>query len=51
MSGSTVPDPASFPPLPAHRPAQWARFGLDSTATFPTFVGLVVEDLRTDCCG
>lgn len=45
-----LPDPESFPPLPEHRAARWSRFGLGSAPTFPTFVGLVVEDLRSDYC-
>jgi uncharacterized protein (TIGR00369 family) len=50
MTPSPAPDPESFPPLPDHRAATWARFGRGSTPIFPTFVGLVVEDIRTDYC-
>jgi uncharacterized protein (TIGR00369 family) len=37
-----------FPPLPAERLAQWDRFLKWETPLFPTFVGLVVEEMRTD---
>ncbi|MFN8041411.1 MAG: PaaI family thioesterase [Acidimicrobiales bacterium] len=42
----TTPDPASFPPLPAARAAQWSRFGAWDRTYFPSFVGLQVEEIR-----
>ncbi len=42
----TTPDPASFPPLPPERAAQWARFGAWDRVYFPSFVGLQVEEIR-----
>ena len=50
MSSLSLPEPETFPPLPDHRAATWSRFGRGSKVIFPTFVGLVVEDIRTDYC-
>ena len=37
-----------FPPLPADRANRWKRWGRWDTTYFSTFVGLEVEELRTD---
>jgi len=42
------PDPSTFPPLPPERAALWSRFGNWDTVYFPKFVGLTVEEMRTD---
>lgn len=42
----TTPDPASFPPLPPDRAAQWSRFGDWDRVFFPSFVGLRMEEIR-----
>ena len=39
---------ASFPPLPPERLERWSRFGQWETVFFPQFLGLRVEELRTD---
>lgn len=43
-----MPDAESFPPLPAENAALWAKFGQWETTYFPQFVGLEVEEIRTD---
>jgi uncharacterized protein (TIGR00369 family) len=52
-SDAAAPDPAvvhadRFAPLPAERLAQWDRFLQWETTLFPNFVGLRVEEIRTD---
>ncbi len=42
----TTPDPSRFPPLPAERAERWSRFGRWDRVYFPSFVGLVVEEIR-----
>ena len=37
-----------FAPLPPERAAVWAGFAAWDTVYFPTYVGLTVEELRTD---
>jgi uncharacterized protein (TIGR00369 family) len=37
-----------FAPLPAHRAARWAKFAQWETEYFPQFLGLVLEEVRTD---
>ena len=37
-----------FPPLPPERAATWGRFGKWDTVWFPSFLGVEVEELRTD---
>jgi uncharacterized protein (TIGR00369 family) len=37
-----------FAPLPPERAALWSRFGAWETVYFPQFLGLQVEELRTD---
>jgi uncharacterized protein (TIGR00369 family) len=39
---------AQFAPLPPERLATWGRFGKWDTVWFPQFLGLEVEELRTD---
>jgi uncharacterized protein (TIGR00369 family) len=39
---------AQFEPLPPERAEKWARFGKWDTVWFPQFLGLEVEELRTD---
>jgi uncharacterized protein (TIGR00369 family) len=41
---SATPD--RFPPLDAERAAQWARFVRPDRTFFPTYVGMVVEEVR-----
>jgi uncharacterized protein (TIGR00369 family) len=58
MSNPPAPDPARsdpavvhahrFPPLPPERLARWERFLKWDTTLFPMFVGLTVEEMRTD---
>src|SRR3954452_14635445 len=38
----------AFAPLPAERARRWANFGKWKTVWFPQYLGLVVEELRTD---
>ena len=38
----------SFAPLPPERAATWSRFGNWDTVWFPSFLGIEVEELRTD---
>jgi uncharacterized protein (TIGR00369 family) len=45
---AVVPDAAAFEPLPASRAARWAKFGRWDDVYFPSFVGLVVEEIRVD---
>jgi uncharacterized protein (TIGR00369 family) len=45
-----IPDPASFAPLPDDRARRWSRFGSWDTVYFPSFVGIVLEEVRTDYC-
>ncbi len=44
------PDPRQFPALPADRAAMWARFGTWDRPTFPSFMGLAVEEIRVGYC-
>ena len=37
-----------FPPLPPEREAIWSQFGKWDTIWFPSFLGVVVEELRQD---
>jgi uncharacterized protein (TIGR00369 family) len=37
-----------FPPLPDDRAARWARFGQWDTEWYPQFLGLRIEEVRTD---
>jgi uncharacterized protein (TIGR00369 family) len=37
-----------FDPLPAERALRWSKFGRWETVFFPQFLGLEVEELRTD---
>jgi uncharacterized protein (TIGR00369 family) len=37
-----------FPPLPPDRAERWSRFGKWETVFFPTFLGVVLEEVRTD---
>lgn len=39
-----------FPPLPADKAALWQGFGSWDVTYFPQFVGLRVEEIRTDYC-
>jgi len=39
---------AQFPPLPEARAQAWSRFGKWNTVWFPQFLGVEVEELRTD---
>jgi uncharacterized protein (TIGR00369 family) len=39
---------AQFPPLPPQRYARWKNFAQWETVFFPQFLGLIVEELRTD---
>ena len=48
MPAFHVPDPSSFEPLGAHRAQLWAKFPTWDRVYFPSFLGLVVEELRTD---
>lgn len=48
MAEPTAPNAERFAPLPAERLEAWAGFGSWDQAYFPTFVGLQVEELRTD---
>jgi uncharacterized protein (TIGR00369 family) len=37
-----------FPPLPENRQAIWSKFGKWDTVWFPKYLGLEVEEIRTD---
>lgn len=50
MPDPTVPDPASFAPLPEHRLRRWSRFGAWDREYFPSLVGVQLEELRADYC-
>jgi uncharacterized protein (TIGR00369 family) len=39
---------ALFPPLPTERLERWSRFGRWDTVFFPQYLGLSLEELRTD---
>jgi uncharacterized protein (TIGR00369 family) len=39
---------ASFPPLPPERLERWSRFGHWDTVFFPQYLGLHLEEVRTD---
>lgn len=39
---------SQFAPLPAQRLERWSRFGTWDTTFFPSFVGLQLEEVRTD---
>lgn len=41
---------AEHPPLPEHRAERWAAFGQWQEQYFPTLIGLVVEEIRSDYC-
>jgi uncharacterized protein (TIGR00369 family) len=41
-----VPEPTAFEPLPTARAARWAKFGRWDEVYFPSYVGLVVEEIR-----
>jgi uncharacterized protein (TIGR00369 family) len=48
MTGLHAPDATSFEPLPAHLSARWSSFANWDVVYFPTFIGMEVEELRTD---
>lgn len=48
MAASSIPDPASFEPLPEDRAARWAQFGAWDVTFFPSFVGLELDEARLD---
>jgi len=48
MATLQIPDPLSFDPLPAPIARLWSRFGTWDEVYFPSFVGLVFEEARTD---
>lgn len=48
MPGGTWPRAAQFAPLPPQRLARWENFARWKTVFFPQFLGLVVDELRTD---
>jgi uncharacterized protein (TIGR00369 family) len=39
-----------FAPLPPERAERWAKFAKGDRTYFPSLVGLVVEEVRTDYC-
>lgn len=43
-----APNAGRFPPLPPERAEVWKRFQAWERPYFPTFVGVVLEELRTD---
>jgi uncharacterized protein (TIGR00369 family) len=47
-SAMNAPNAERFPPLPAERAAMWQNFGRWPTVFFPRFVGIDLEEVRTD---
>lgn len=47
-TAATHPNAERFPPLSPERLAAWKNFGAWDEVLFPTFMGLVVEEMRTD---
>ncbi|HLK11477.1 MAG TPA: DUF779 domain-containing protein [Candidatus Binatia bacterium] len=45
---SVAPNAERFPPLPAARAARWLQFGKWDVTYFPSFVGIELEEARTD---
>jgi len=45
---TSAPNAGRFPPLPAERAALWSTFGRWQTVYFPRFVGIDLEEVRTD---
>jgi uncharacterized protein (TIGR00369 family) len=47
-SGGLAPNASRFEPLPPDRLERWSGFGAWERTYFPSFVGLRVEEIRTD---
>jgi uncharacterized protein (TIGR00369 family) len=47
-AGEMTERAAQFAPLPPEREARWSNFGKWDTVWFPQFLGVQVEELRTD---
>jgi uncharacterized protein (TIGR00369 family) len=50
MDAPAHPRAAEHPPLPEHRLERWSNFGKWEEQYFPTLIGLLVEEIRTDYC-
>ena len=48
LMSETAPNAARFAPLPPERAAMWSGFPNFDRVLFPRFVGLVLEEVRTD---
>ncbi len=48
MTDPTAPNAARFAPLPPERLERWARFPAAERVIFPSFLGLRLEEVRTD---